>query len=178
MTNEELKNLFPPQMRVINTTKENGEALLRGETVMDSEGNETTMGFNDVVAVPDDTDEKIEALEKQVNACSPKLYRHEVRVSYYTDEAHNGTLNLAFLSSRSTAYTAISEFYKLVSSLTGAARITLNDVSYGGVMAIREAYAGVLFTDGVVGFTGIEAENRYFEYFSFNTFESDNVMEL
>ena len=82
MTNEEIKNLLPPQMRIINTTAENGEALLRGETVMDSAGNETTMGFNDVVAVPDNTDERLEVLEKKVNEGSGKLYRHNISVRY------------------------------------------------------------------------------------------------
>lgn len=73
MTNEEIKNLFPPQMRVINTTKENGEALLRGQTVTDSNGNQTTIGLNDVVAIPDDTDERLDTLETEVIAIGDQL---------------------------------------------------------------------------------------------------------
>ena len=103
MTNEEIKNLLPPQMRVINTTAENGEALLRGETVMDSAGNEVTMGFNDVVAVPDDTDEKIAELENKIS--SKKYYKHtiSVDVAMYGDIVD--TIEFSFINSDSTQIT-------------------------------------------------------------------------
>lgn len=78
MTNEELKNLLPPQMRIINTTEEVGKQLLQGETVIDNDGEPIKMGDNDYVAVPDDTDKRLEALEKKVNEGSAKLYQHSV----------------------------------------------------------------------------------------------------
>lgn len=73
MTNEEIKNLFPPQMRVIPTTKENGEKLLAGETVTDENGNEITMRENDVVVVPDDTDVRIANLQSQIDALIERI---------------------------------------------------------------------------------------------------------
>lgn len=73
MTNEEIKNLLPPQMRVIPTTQENGEKLLAGETVTDENGNEITMRVNDVVAVPDDTDARIANLQNQIDALIKRI---------------------------------------------------------------------------------------------------------
>lgn len=80
MTNEELKNLFPPQMRIINTTEEVGKQLLQGKTVIDNDGEHVKMGDNDYVAVPDDTDKRLEALEKKVNERSAKLYQHSIQL--------------------------------------------------------------------------------------------------
>lgn len=101
MTNEELKNLLPPQMRIINTTEEVGKQLLQGETVTDNDGEPIKMGDNDYVAVPDDTDKRLEALEKKVNEGSAKLYRHEITVLWGIETY----ITFYIYSSRKTAYT-------------------------------------------------------------------------
>lgn len=73
MTNEELKNLFGSQFRVIrvNTVKD-AEDLIAGLEVMDADGNKITMTDNDIVLAPDDTEERIAALELRLTALENK----------------------------------------------------------------------------------------------------------
>ena len=73
MTIEEIKNSFGKQFRVIRVeTETDAIKLLNGEEVLDIDGNKITMTENDVVLVPDDTEQRIAALELRVQALENK----------------------------------------------------------------------------------------------------------
>lgn len=55
-------------MRIIQTSKENAEKLLAGESITTAEGEVITFGMNDILVTPDDTVAKVSGLDNRVTA--------------------------------------------------------------------------------------------------------------
>lgn len=81
MTTEEIKNLFPLKMRIIPTTEEKGAALLNGEVVADSNGNEYIMNDNDIIGVPDKTDERLDKLEADSEFINQRSIENQTNIN-------------------------------------------------------------------------------------------------
>lgn len=81
-------------MRIIQTSKENAEKLLAGESITTAEGEVITFGMNDILVTPDDTVAKVSGLDNRVtaleNATAPEIDTSKL-VTTDTAQAITGT---------------------------------------------------------------------------------------